>query len=387
MGNLTLEKSVIEDWLHRCISCSNCKYVFREYGPACPSGEKYRFETYFASGRLRIAQGITKGELEWDETLMDPLFACTTCGSCEIQCLSPHREHIVDIIEEIRYQAVKALGALPKHKQFADKIREKNNPYDAEHHNRQMVDIHNLPREASLVYFIGCTSNYRETSIRDATISLLKKAGLEFTIVDEHCCGSPLLRTGQREMVRDLAKHNSVAFQESGAKRIVTSCAGCFRTLDRDYPNIGVELGVEVVHITQLLQELISEGRLTIDQTSPILKVTYHDPCHLGRHMGVYDEPREVLIHLPVELVEMNSNRENAWCCGAGGGARAAYADWSLETSERRIKEAEATGAKVVVSGCPFCTKNLRDASESSGLAILDITELVEKHLQKFTSE
>ncbi|MHA1928780.1 MAG: (Fe-S)-binding protein, partial [Candidatus Thorarchaeota archaeon] len=236
MGYLT----VIDDWLHSCIRCGNCKYVFREYVPSCPSGAFFHFESYFASGRIRIAQAITENKIEWDETLLDPIFGCTTCGSCEIQCLSPHNENIVDIIEELRAQAVSALGSLPAHIKFKERVQEVHNPYGAQHHAKTLTTSLGLPQKAEYVYFIGCTSNYRETEIRDATISVLQKAGIDFTIVDEYCCSSPLLRTGQRGLVKDLAQHNVRAIRDTGAKRVVMSCSGCYRTFTRDYPRFGI---------------------------------------------------------------------------------------------------------------------------------------------------
>lgn len=373
---MTVEKSVIEDWLHRCIRCSNCKYIFRDYTPSCPSGEKFRFETYYASGRIGIAQAIHRGEIEWDESLLKPLFACTTCGSCEVQCLAPHSEHIVEMIEEVRYHAVQALGALPEHKKFKDRILETHNPYGADHHNQQMKEIHDLPDSAELVYFIGCTSNYREIEIRDATISLLKKAGVEFTVVDEWCCGSPLLRTGQREPVMNLGTHNIQAFYDTGAKQVVTSCSGCYKTLKEDYAKIGMKHDVNIVHLTQLLEELLGSGKLKVKDAGSIGSITYHDPCHLGKHMGVYEVPREVISRLHVDLIEMSDSRENSWCCGAGGGAKAAYNDWSIETAEKRIQHARAVSVDTIVSACPFCKRNLKETSDE--IEVLDISELAD---------
>ncbi|NWF95921.1 MAG: (Fe-S)-binding protein [Candidatus Thorarchaeota archaeon] len=374
---MTTSPSVIDEWLHRCIRCGNCKYVFRDYSPSCPSGERFRFETYFASGRLRLAQATKRGLLKWDESLMRPIFACTTCGNCEVQCLAPHREHIVEIIEEMRASAVERLGALPSHARLRDSIANMHNPYNETHHARSLQALHALPDEAELVYFVGCTSNYRETVIRDATISVLKKAKVSFTVVDEFCCGSPLLRTGQRDLVADLASHNIEQFEAAGASRVVTSCSGCYRTMMRDYRSMGVRPSQRVLHASQLFNELLEEGRLVPKKGATMLDVTYHDPCHLGRHMKVYDEPRAVLSALPLELTEMPLIRENAFCCGAGGGVRAAFGEWSLDTARRRISQAASTGASAVVSACPFCVRNLRDAASGS-TSVMDLSQVLD---------
>ncbi len=379
---MTTLPTAIEEWLHSCIRCGNCKYTFKEYSPSCPSGESFSFETYFASGRLWIAHGIQKGELEWDASLLDPIFACTTCGACEVQCLAPQRQNILDVIEELRALAVKELGPLPEHRKFAERISENHNPYGAPHHSRALTRAHNLPLSASVVYFVGCTSNYREEEIRDSTISLLKKAGVDFTIVDEYCCGSPLLRTGQLSLTSALAEHNQEVIEATGAQRVVTSCSGCYRTLARDYPKMGIKLNAEIMHISQYIRELLRSGRLATHSIPNPLQVTYHDPCHLGRHMNEYDAPRDVLGQLPITFREISAEdgiRENAWCCGAGGGCKSAYPDWSLETAKIRMNHAKSTGASVLVSGCPFCKRGLSDAQSDDSLEILDLSELVDR--------
>ena len=372
------DNSVIEKWLHNCVQCGNCKYIFRDYEPSCPSGQHFRFETYFASGRIRLAQAIIKGELEWDESLLHSIFACTTCGNCEIQCLAPHREHIVEIIEELRAKAVEHLGALPHHVKFHDRVETNHNPYGEEHHNRHLVKVHNLPAQAETVYFIGCTANYRETKIRDATISLLKKARVDFTIVDEYCCSSPLLRTGQLDLFSKLAQHNLNAIVEAGAKKVVTSCAGCFRTLSHDYPKHGLELPIPVIHSSEFLMDQLTKRVLIPKKMSRRPRVTYHDPCHLGRHMNVYDTPRKVLAFLPVELFEMNPTRENSWCCGAGGGSKAAFNEWSIDTAATRIEHAKELDVDYIVTACPFCVRNLTDACDDTSPKVIDLAELVD---------
>jgi Fe-S oxidoreductase len=285
------------------------------------------------------------------------------------------------MIEELRARAVQEIGGLPSHIRFRENVDKCHNPYGAEHHNRSLVETHSLPLQSETVYFVGCTSNYRETQIRDATISMLKKAGVDFTIVDEYCCCSPLIRTGHLGPVNEAAQHNADAIRAAGAKRIVTSCSGCYRTLSRDYPKLGIDLGVEVVHITQLLNELIDTSALVPKQTEHRSIITWHDPCHLGRAMGIYDAPRDVISKLPVNLVEMETTRENAWCCGGGGGAKAAYNDWSVETARMRVEQALRTGAELIVSACPFCTRNLRDGSSEDGPPVIDLTELVNRFI------
>jgi Fe-S oxidoreductase len=161
------------------------------------------------------------------------------------------------------------------------------------------------------------------------------------------------------------------------AKRVITSCSGCYRTLKRDYPKIGVAYGFEVLHTVHLLEELLKENKISL-KSSDDVSYSWHDPCHLGRHMNVYDTPRNVMQMAGIDYLEMKQNRENAWCCGAGGGARAAYSDWSLVTAKKRIDQVE--GTTNIVTACPFCVKNLRDTSEGK-FKVYDLVELVDRLL------
>lgn len=237
-----------------------------------------------------------------------------------------------------------------------------------------------------LAYFAGCMATYRLPSIAEATIKILKHAGLEFIMLgeDEWCCGSVTFRTGFVDDGMKMARHNVDALKAAGVTRVVTACAGCFRTLSMDYPEmLGEEMPFEIIHFPSLLKELIEEGKLKFPEGEKV-SVTYHDPCHIGRHMGIYDDPREALEAIPrVELKEMHKNRGNASCCGAGGGVRSTNRDLARGAAEIRLKEAEETGAEVLTTACPFCTFNLREGVErgESDLEMLDFPEFVSKIL------
>ncbi len=237
-----------------------------------------------------------------------------------------------------------------------------------------------------LVYFAGCMATYRLPSIAEATIKVLRHAGIEFKMLgeDEWCCGSVAFRTGFIDDGKRMTRHNVDALKAIGATRVVTACAGCFRTLSMDYPAIlGEDLPFEAIHFPSLLKEIIEEGKLKFPEGESI-SVTYHDPCHIGRHMGIYDDPREALQGISqVELREMDKSRETASCCGAGGGVRSTNRDLARGAAEVRILEAEETGASILTTACPFCTFNLREGIERSGSKIdmLDFPEFVAKIL------
>lgn len=213
-----------------------------------------------------------------------------------------------------------------------------------------------------MIYFRGCTAREKETSISDATEKLLKKAGIDYRILDdEKCCGSVLLRTGFIDEAKSQIQKNTEVLSD---ELILTSCAGCYKTLKQDYE------GIKVIHISQFLNQLINENKL--DLTHKDLKVTYHDSCHLGRHCDIYDEPRNVISKV-AQLIEMENNHENSICCGAGGGVKSAYPEIASQMAESRIKQAIDSDAELLVTPCPFCKLNLKD----HGMDVLDLTEFL----------
>ncbi|WP_458454298.1 (Fe-S)-binding protein [Methanobrevibacter sp.] len=213
-----------------------------------------------------------------------------------------------------------------------------------------------------MLYFRGCTAREKLNSIQQATEKLLDFAGVDYHILDdEKCCGSVLLRTGFLKEAYEQIDKNTEVFK---GQTILTSCAGCYKTLKEDYE------GLDVIHISQLLNLLIKEGKLDFKHAQ--LNVTYHDSCHLGRHMEVFDEPREV-IESVADLVEMANVRENSLCCGAGGGVKSAYPEIADEMAKARIDQAKDTGCDVLITACPFCKLNL----SNDDLEVLDLTEFL----------
>ncbi|WP_405306847.1 (Fe-S)-binding protein [Methanobrevibacter sp.] len=216
-----------------------------------------------------------------------------------------------------------------------------------------------------MLYFRGCTAREKQTDISKATEELLTLAGIDYHVLeDEKCCGSVLLRTGFESEAKEQIEKNTEVLKD---EKIIVSCAGCYKTLKEDYK------GLDVIHISQLLDELIREKKLELTKTD--LDVTYHDSCHLGRHCDVFDEPRNVIENV-ANLVEMENNRENSLCCGAGGGVKSAYPEIASQMAQSRIAQAKETGCKTLVTSCPFCKLNL----ENDELEVLDLTEFLVKY-------
>jgi Fe-S oxidoreductase len=242
-----------------------------------------------------------------------------------------------------------------------------------------------------MIYFRGCVVREKLKSISDATETILQRAGLDYTILDnETCCGSFLMRTGFKEDALEVMEETLKKFKDPDFNndQILVSCAGCYNTLKNDYNELfGAE--IDVIHISELLTQLINEGKLVIKKRP--IKVTYHDPCHLGRHSGLYKEPRKVIMDM-CNLLEMDRNRGHSRCCGAGAGVRSAFPDTALKVASKRIQDAEDTGAEILVTSCSFCFLNLENALDSthnelqkdtpnensrSITCVLDISELI----------
>jgi len=232
-----------------------------------------------------------------------------------------------------------------------------------------------------VLYYVGCTASYdinvKEVGIN--TVNVLEALGVKFGILgtEEKCCGSVLLRIGDHEFER-LATYNIELFNSLNIKMLVTSCAGCYRTIANDYRKIG-HLNMEVLHTTQLIARLLREGKVKFGHEVK-RKVTFHDPCHMGRHSDSWEEPREVLRAIPgLEFVEMARSREFSRCCGAGGGLKAGFGDIQNLMSQERVRDAEKVNARDLVSNCPFCYQGLQIGINAinSKVKMTDITELV----------
>jgi heterodisulfide reductase subunit D len=216
-----------------------------------------------------------------------------------------------------------------------------------------------------------------------STADILNSLNIDFKILkEEHCCGSPVYMTGQADEARNIAEANIKIFKDAGIEKIVTSCAGCYRMLKETYPNkFGIDHGIEIIHLPELLLEKFNNSELMFNKEVN-MTITYHDPCHIGRHMGMYEPPRELLKKIPgIELIEMTRNRYNAWCCGSGGGVRSAFKEFSEFAAKERIEEAKGTKADAIVSSCPFCLNQFKTNIKNNEIQVFDISELVRKAL------
>ncbi|MFX1394231.1 MAG: (Fe-S)-binding protein [Promethearchaeota archaeon] len=384
--------SEYRDEAARCGKCSICKIILpievksAQYSAICPSGTRYHFDAYYASGKMEIVRAICDGDLKYTKKLLHILYSCTGCGACNVQCFYVKSLRPLEIFEEFKSKIVEdGFGPLPEHKKFAESIEENNNPYQEPHNKRVqwLKDKSILDKKADIAFFVGCTAAYRINETIKAVINILEKKKINFTVLsNEWCCGSPLLRTGQRKLAIKLMKHNVKELENLGIDKVIFSCAGCYRAFKEDYPKFDIKYSFKPLHVVEYLGELIE--RLKFKNLDEV--ITYHDPCHLGRHLGIYDAPRRILKSIPgVNLVEMERNKEYSWCCGAGSGVKAAIPDFASWSAHERLNEALSTGAQTLISCCPFCEHNLKEASISGGfnLEVMDLMEYLEKVIEE----
>jgi Fe-S oxidoreductase len=376
-----------EETFFQCGKCGTCRTAYKEafWSRICPSGEFGKFEAYYLGGKNLLTWAISTDKLKWSKELAEIFYQCSVCMACVQQCQIPEiHTYAGEWLMAMREEAVKlGYGPMPEQNRYAEHMIKEKNPYMEKNEDR----LNWLPShikespDSKLAYFVGCTASYREKNIAIATAEILNSLEIEFRILKkEGCCGSPAYMTGQIGKAAELAEMNVNEFKENGIETIITSCAGCYRTLKDTYPNrFNLDHGIEIRHLPDFIRRE-SKNREKIFKNEVKMKVTYHDPCHLGRHMGMYKAPRDVLQKIPgIELVEMTRNRHNAWCCGSGGGVRSAFKDLSSFAAKERIEEAMETEAEAIVSSCPFCLNQFKSNIEDNGIQTYDISELIKK--------
>ena len=318
----------------------------------------------------------------------EDIWRCTTCGTCPAQC--PRGVKQIDISVALRRVATE-YDVFPASVKSARTARasliSEGNPLQGERKKRadwaKDLSVKTYAEGMEVLYFVGCYLSYdpRMKKVATATANILKKAGVEFGILgdQESCCGESIRKTGSEQVFKDLARKNIKTFIDNGVKKIIVSSPHCFHTFKNEYPEFMVNF--EVIHMSQYLLELINEGRLELTGEYP-QKVTYHDPCYLGRHNNVYDEPRDLLKQVAgLELVEMEASRKNSLCCGGGGGRIWMDTPQKERFSDIRLKQAEKTGAQVLATSCPYCITNFEESrlnlEYEKVIEVKDITEII----------
>jgi len=318
----------------------------------------------------------------------EDIWRCTTCGKCPQIC--PRDVKQVESGVSLRriaaeYQVFPT--AVQPIRTVSANLEAEGNPIGEQRQNRanwaEGLSVKMFEEGMDILYFPGCYLCFdpRLKNVARATADLLIKAGVDFGILGEYenCCGESIRKTGDEALFKKLARENIKTFIDHGVKKILVSSPHCYHTFKNEYPEFKVNF--EVVHISQYLYELMNTGKLVTQKTYE-KKVTYHDPCYLGRHNGLYDQPRAVLKNVPgLELVEMPDLKENSLCCGGGGGRIWMETPKGERFSDLRLEQATAAGAEVLATSCPYCITNFEDSrlnrEDSETLVVKDITEII----------
>ena len=361
------------DGFKRCYQCGLCDTV-------CP----WNRMTQFSMRKLvrEATFGLTEIESE-------DIWRCTTCGKCPQVCPRDVKQIESGVaLRRIATEYDVFPHAVQPVRVVAANLRAEGNPFGEERAKRtKWTDGLAVPIFAEGMEFLYspcCYLSYdpRARKIARATVEILNKAGVEFGVLgaEESCCGESIRKTGDEALFKNLARQNIRALVERGVKKVLVSSPHCYHTYTREYPEFMVLF--EVVHISQLLFRLINEGRLRLSKEYP-RKVTYHDPCYLGRHNGVYDEPRAALNKIAgLQLCEMPESRQNSFCCGGGGGRIWMETPKGERFSDLRLAQAVDAGAEVLATACPYCITNFEDSrinrpDGGASIQIKDITEIV----------
>ena len=315
----------------------------------------------------------------------DILYGCTTCNKCVLKC--PRGVTIIDIVRAMR-SMIAETGAIPAVlKTVTGSVHSKGNPWSEDREKRtdwmEGLDVPIFDDSKEYLLFVCCTSAYdaRSKNIARSMVKVLSAAGISFGVIgqEESCCAESMRKIGDEELFMSTAEKNISLYNDKGVKKIITTSPHCLYTFTQEYPEMGGDF--EVVHYTQLLADLLDNGALKLSGTLD-KKVTYHDPCYLGRHSEIYDEPRSLISAVTGNnLVEMKRIRNDSLCCGAGGGRLWMETKPEWRFSDLRIHEACDTGASILVTACPYCVSMLEDSrktvNKEDEIEIKDISELI----------
>jgi Fe-S oxidoreductase len=411
--------------MEMCHRCSACKFIPLErikgfqHANACPSISKYNFHAYSGGGRIGIALAMLEKKIGYTKELLEIIYNCQMCGACDVSCKYGMDMEVLEPITESRIKCIEDGQAIPALTRSINMLEKQGTMLPGNKSRRadwaEGVDIKDFTEQkAEVVYHAGCRVCFDKDmwKIARGLVGLLQKAGVDVGIGRKHeaCCSGRAYEMGFKEVFLRKAKENAELFRQSGVKTLVTGCSECYHAFKVLYAKFGVMRDLQVLHSTEYLSQLIRDAKLK-PNNEVIATITYHDPCHLGRlgepyiswkgervpgHMyrfdppkkyrrgtsGIFQPPRYVLNSIPgLKLVEMDRTREYSWCCGSGGGVKETNPEFAIWTARERIEEAESTGAEAIVTACPGCEKNLKDAVKESGstIQVLDVVELLER--------
>jgi len=374
--------------LHRCFRCGYCKLPGNYMDLNCPSYLKFRFETYSPGGRMWLLRAWLDGEIKTSPRLADIFFSCATCGNCVEHCVFPKfKDDILNAFLAGKSELVDQGAVPPTVRDFLKAIHVNGNPYKLPQAERgdwaDGLDIAPFKDQEYLLY-VGCVGSYDERGKKmvRSVARVLQDWGVSFGILGahEHCDGNDVCSLGEKGLFRQIAEQNIKQFSDLNVEKIITLSPHAYHAMKNEYPQYGAQF--DVYHYSQIINGLIN--KVSLKPKGAPVKVTFHDPCYLGRHNEEYSAPRKILSRLRnVQFVEMDRSKSDALCCGGGGGNF--FSDLLGQSQDSparvRIREAVETGASVVGVACPNCAKMLEDATKSEFLddkiQIMDLAEII----------
>jgi len=373
---------------YACIMCFRCQEVC----PAYNTGKLLSPAALEINKRYHFNNGGTTDVPMLNMISEEAVWACTSCGACVDIC-PVGNEPMRDILD-IRRNLSMMESAFPKQLETAFKGMERNqNPWNVPQGDRMKwaegLSVPTIEQNAKpeIIWWVGCApaTDARAQKTAQAFAKILNAAGVNYAVLgkNESCTGDSARRAGREDIFFGLASQNVEILNEVSPKRIVTTCPHCLHTIKNEYPAFGGNY--QVIHHTQLINELVGAGKISMNLEGDNMKVTFHDPCYLGRHNGVIEAPRDALKSAGIEMVEMPRNGAKSFCCGAGGAQM-----WKEEengtarVNATRFAEAKSTGADTVAVGCPFCMTMMSDASKADGdnIQVKDVAEIVAERLK-----
>ena len=303
-------------------------------------------------GKMLILKDVLDGQLAFGQELQEVFYQCTVCANCALNC--PAGVNVAEVLQEARKEMVRKGAGLPVFEGLQQVLDRQANIYGedrGEHFGREKN------KQAEFIFFIGCVGSFREIESTRQTLNLLDRLAMDYTLIDEACCSGILEEVGY-PISEDRVRENCQRILNTGAETIITGCPYCFRTFNRAprYEPFR-DRGIRIIHLTQFLEA--ADLGVTTEK-----RITYHDPCDLGRHSKIYDEPRRIIQRIAPNLVEMAHHQDQALCCGAGGGMRAAYPGMSIKIARHCLREATDIGADILLTNCNSCLHNLSNAQK-----------------------
>ncbi|MHA1721480.1 MAG: (Fe-S)-binding protein [Candidatus Baldrarchaeia archaeon] len=357
--------------MRELVSCGLCGFCLAH----CPTFEVLKNEAFSPRGRMIYTDLLLKEIIPVEKEILDAVFSCTNCQTCQYTC--PTSVKVSELIIYLREQLSKKGAPIPqKFKEIVMELSEKGRLFSYPPDN--IVKKGNPKSERLL--FAGCVASSQLSNLLEITTKIMSTVGLDFKVfADENCCGGFLKILGLREEFKKLAQKNVEKFEEEGIEEVITICPLCAETLKQDYAEV-TSKSINIKHVVQVLCELLDNGKLKFANSIPI-KCVYHDPCHLGRHMEIYDEPRKILEAIPgLKLMEIEDmSKELSFCCG--GPIREPFRDLAWKMSEKICEEAKKIGANTIVTTCPTCNRNISFNALQHEIKVQDILEIVAKAL------